>query len=84
MRTIRDVRKWLTSYEQSIEDRNLLKQLWDMQVITRNVEKDLADLFAERNKLIAENDKLRKEIESLKNRLSAMPNPEVNNNDVPG
>lgn len=68
MKTIRDVRKWLTSLEQSIEDRILLKQLRDMQIITRNVERDLADLFAERNKLIAKIDELRKEIETLKNR----------------
>ena len=68
MKTIRDVRKWLTSLEQSIEDRILLKQLRDMQIITRNVERDLADLFAERNKLIAQIDELRKEIETLKNR----------------
>ena len=68
MKTIRDVRKWLTSLEQSIEDRILLKQLRDMQIITRNVERDLADLFAERNKLIAQIDELRKEIETLKSR----------------
>ncbi len=68
MKTIRDVRKWLTSLEQSIEDRILLKQLRDMQIITRNVERDLADLFAERNRLIAKIDELRKEIETLKNR----------------
>ncbi len=67
MRTIRDVRHWLTSLEQSIEDRRLLKQLRDMQIITRNVERDLNDLFTERNKLIAEIDALRKEIEELKN-----------------
>ena len=64
MKTIRDVRKWLTSLEQSIEDRILLKQLRDMQIITRNVERDLADLFAERNRLIAKIDELRKEIET--------------------
>lgn len=68
MKTIRDVRKWLTSFEQSVEDRYLLKQLRDMQIITRNVERDLADLFDERNKLISEIDQLRKEIETLKNR----------------
>ena len=67
MRTIRDVRHWLTSLEQSIEDRRLLKQLRDMQIITRNVERDLSDLFTERNKLIAEIDALRKEIKELKN-----------------
>ena len=68
MKTIRDVRKWLTSLEQSIEDRRLLDQLRDMQIITRNVERDLHDLFTERNKLIAEVDQLRKEIETLKKR----------------
>ena len=66
MKTIRDVRKWLTSLEQSIEDRRLLDQLRDMQIITRNVERDLQDLFNERNKLIAEIDELHKEIETLK------------------
>ncbi len=66
MKTIRDVRKWLTSLEQSIEDRRLLDQLRDMQIITRNVERDLHDLFTERNKLIAEINELRKEIETLK------------------
>ena len=66
MKTIKDVRKWLTSLEQSIEDRRLLDQLRDMQIITRNVERDLQDLFNERNKLIAEIDKLHKEIETLK------------------
>lgn len=69
MKTIKDVRNWLTSLEQSVEDRHLLKQLRDMQIITRNVERDLADLFEERNKLISENDTLRKEIEILENRL---------------
>ena len=68
MKTIRDVRKWLTSLEQSIEDRRLLDQLRDMQIITRNVERDLHDLFTERNKLIAEVDELRKEIKTLKKR----------------
>ncbi len=67
MRTIRDVRHWLTSLEQSIEDRRLLLQLRDMQIITRNIERELNDLFTERNKLIAEIDALRKEIEELKN-----------------
>lgn len=66
MKTIRDVRKWLTSLEQSIEDRRLLDQLRDMQIITRNVERDLHELFTERNKLIAEINELRKEIETLK------------------
>lgn len=66
MKTIRDVRKWLTSLEQSIEDRRLLDQLRDMQIIARNVERDLHDLFTERNKLIAEINELRKEIETLK------------------
>jgi hypothetical protein len=37
-----------------------------MQIITRNVERDLHDLFTERNKLIAEINELRKEIETLK------------------
>lgn len=69
MKTIKDVRNWLTSLEQSVEDRHLLKQLRDMQIITRNVERDLADLFDERNKLISENDALRKEMEILENRL---------------
>ena len=68
MKTIRDVRKWLTSLEQSIEDRRLLDQLRDMQIITRNVERDLHDLFVERNTLIAEVEQLREEIESLKKR----------------
>lgn len=68
MKTIRDVRKWLTSLEQSIEDRRLLDQLRDMQIITRNVERDLHDLFIERNTLIAEVEQLRREIESLKKR----------------
>jgi hypothetical protein len=66
MKTIRDVRKWLTSLEQSIEDRRLLDQLRDMQIITRNFERHLHDLFNERNRLIAEVDELRKEIETLK------------------
>jgi hypothetical protein len=69
MKTIRDVRKWLTSLEQSIEDRRLLDQLREMQIITRNVERDLHDLFTERNRLIAEVDELRKEIEILKKRF---------------
>ena len=68
MRTLRDVRKWLTSLEQSIEDRRLLKQLRDMQIITRNVERDMDDLFSERNRLIAEIDALRQEIEELRKR----------------
>ena len=68
MKTIRDVRKWLTSLEQSIEDRRLLDQLRDMQITTRNVERDLHDLFNERNTLITEVEQLRKEIESLKKR----------------
>ena len=67
MKTIKDVRKWLTSLEQSIEDRRLLDQLRDMQIITRNVERDLQELFTERNELIAKIDELRKEIEILKN-----------------
>ena len=66
MRTIRDVRRWLTSLEQSIEDRRLLDQLRDMQIIVRNVERDLNELSRERNELIAKVDNLRREIELLK------------------
>lgn len=69
MKTIRDVRNWLTSLEQSVEDRILLKKLQEMQIITRNVERDLAELFDERNKLISQNSELQNEIELLKNRL---------------
>ena len=69
MKTIRDVRNWLTSLEQSVEDRILLKKLQEMQIITRNVERDLAELFDERNKLISKNSELQKEIEVLKDRL---------------
>lgn len=69
MKTIRDVRNWLTSLEQSVEDRILLKKLQEMQIVTRNVERDLAELFDERNKLISQNSELQKEIEILKNRL---------------
>jgi hypothetical protein len=73
MKTIKDVRKWLTSLEQSIEDRRLLDQLRDMQIITRNVERDLQELFTERNELIAKIDELRKEIEILKNSTKRQP-----------
>ena len=66
MRTIRDVSRWLTSLEQSIEDRRLLDQLRDMQIIVRNVERDLNELSRERNELIAKVDNLRREIELLK------------------
>lgn len=66
MKTIKDVRKWLTSLEQSVEDRRLLKQLQEMQIITHNIERDLNELSAERNKLIAENTALRHEIGVLK------------------
>jgi len=66
VKTIKDVRKWLTSLEQSVEDRRLLKQLQEMQIITHNIERDLNELSAERNKLIAENTALRHEIGVLK------------------
>ncbi len=69
MKTIQDVRRWLTGLEQSIEDRQFLKQLQEMQIITRNVERDLDDLFKERNRLISENDALRKKIKELQERL---------------
>ena len=69
MKTIQDVRSWLTGLEQAIEDRQFLKQLQEMQIITRNVERDLDDLFRERNRLINENAALRKEIEELQERL---------------
>lgn len=68
MKTIKDIRKWLTSLEQAIEDRYFLKQLQEMQIIARNVERDLDELFHERNQLIAENADLREELEKLKNR----------------
>ena len=67
MKTIRDVRNWLTGLEQVVEDRVFLDQLRDMQIITRNIERDLSDLFDERNKLIAENGELKKELERIKN-----------------
>ncbi len=69
MKTIQDVRRWLTGLEQSIEDRQFLKQLQEMQIITRNVERDLDDLFKERNRLISENDALHKKIKELQERL---------------
>ncbi len=67
MKTIRDVRNWLTGLEQVVEDRVFLEQLRDMQILTRNIERDLSDLFDERNKLIAENSELKKELERKKN-----------------
>ena len=67
MKTIRDVRNWLTGLEQVVEDRVFLDQLRDMQIITRNIERDISDLFDERNKLIAENSKLKKELERMRN-----------------
>ena len=67
MKTIRDVRNWLTGLEQVVEDRVFLDQLRDMQIITRNIERDISDLFDERNKLIAENSELKKELERMKN-----------------
>lgn len=68
MKTIRDVRNWLTGLEQVVEDRVFLDQLRDMQIITRNIERDISDLFDERNKLIAENSELKKELERMKNK----------------
>ena len=67
MKTIRDVRNWLTGLEQVVEDRVFLDQLRDMQIITRNIERDISELFDERNKLIAENNELKKELERMKN-----------------
>lgn len=67
MKTIRDVRNWLTGLEQVVEDRVFLDQLRDMQIVTRNIEKDISDLFDERNKLIAENSELKKELKRIKN-----------------
>lgn len=67
MKTIRDVRNWLTGLEQVVEDRVFLDQLRDMQIITRNIERDISDLFDERNKLITENSKLKKELERMRN-----------------
>ena len=69
MKTIRDVRTWLTGLEQVIEDRVFLEQLREMQITTRNIERDLIELFEERNKLISENVELRNEIKVLKDRL---------------
>ena len=69
MKTIRDVRTWLTGLEQVVEDRVFLEQLREMQITTRNIERDLIDLFEERNKLISENVELRNEIKVLKDRL---------------
>jgi len=45
MKTIKDVRKWLTSLEQAIEDRVFLKQLQEMRIIAGNVERDLTSLL---------------------------------------
>ena len=67
MKTIRDVRNWLTGLEQVVEDRVFLDQLRDMQIITRNIERDISELFDERNKLIAENSELKKELERMRN-----------------
>lgn len=67
MKTIRDVRNWLTGLEQVVEDRVFLDQLRDMQIITRNIERDISDLLDERNKLITENSKLKKELERMRN-----------------
>ncbi|MFC1832934.1 hypothetical protein ACFL0S_13110 [Thermodesulfobacteriota bacterium] len=67
MKTIRDVRNWLTGLEQVVEDRVFLDQLRDMQIITRNIERDISELFDERNKLIAENSELKKELKRMKN-----------------
>jgi hypothetical protein len=67
MKTIRDVRNWLTGLEQVVEDRVFLDQLRDMQIITRNIERDISDLFDERNKLIAQNSELKKELERMRN-----------------
>ena len=66
MKTIRDVRNWLTGLEQVVEDRVFLDQLRDMQIITRNIESDISDLFDERNKLITENSELKKKLEWMK------------------
>ena len=66
MKTIRDVRNWLTGLEQVVEDRVFLEQLIEMQILTRNIERDLSDLFEERNKLISENAELRNEIKRIK------------------
>jgi regulator of replication initiation timing len=70
MKTIKDVRKWLTQLEQSIEDRQFLDQLIQMQIVTRNIERDLKNLREQRNRLLSENDELRQEIASLKKQLS--------------
>ncbi len=70
MKTIKDVRKWLTQLEQSIEDRQFLDQLIQMQIVTRNIERDLNNLREQRNKLLSENNELRQEILLLKEQLS--------------
>ncbi len=69
MKTIKDVRTWLTRLEQAIEDPQFLEQLREMQIITHNIERDLNDLFEERNKFISKNVELRKEIKILQDRL---------------
>ena len=66
MKTIKDVRKWLTQLEQCIEERQFLDQLVQMQIITRNIERDLNNLREQRNKLLSENNELRQEIVLLK------------------
>ena len=81
MKTIKDVRNWLTQLEQSVEDRQFLDQLMQMQIITRNVERDLNNLREQRNKLVSENDQLQQELKSLKKQISllcAQPTPKNN------
>ena len=81
MKTIKDVRNWLTQLEQSVEDRQFLDQLMQMQIITRNIERDLNKLREQRNKLVSENDQLQQELKSLKKQISllcAQPTPKKN------
>jgi len=81
MKTIKDVRNWLTQLEQSVEDRQFLDQLMQMQIITRNIERDLNNLREQRNKLVSENDQLQQKLESLKKQISllcAQPTPKKN------
>jgi len=81
MKTIKDVRNWLTQLEQSVEDRQFLDQLMQMQIITRNIERDLSNLREQRNKLVSENDQLQQELKSLKKQIShlcAQPTPKKN------
>ena len=81
MKTIKDVRNWLTQLEQSVEDRQFLDQLMQMQIITRNIERDLNKLREQRNKLVSENDQLQQELKSLKKQISLMcaqPTPKKN------